>query len=123
IITSSRYEAVKAVDHQRVLMYWNLGKRIFEEEQNGEERAGYGEQLIKFLSAELKPEFGTGFSSRNLNLFRQFYRAFPIVHALRAQLSWTHYRNLISIDSEDKREFYIAETIKNHWGARQLERQ
>lgn len=123
IITSSRYEAVKAVDHQRVLMYWNLGKRIFEEEQNGEERAGYGEQLIKFLSAELKPEFGTGFSTRNLNLFRQFYRAFPIVHALRAQLSWTHYRKLISIDSEDKREFYIAETIKNHWAARQLERQ
>jgi len=104
-------------------MYWNLGKRIFEEEQKGEDRAVYGEQLIKFLSAELQPEFGTGFSSRNLNLFRQFYRAFPIVHALRAQLSWTHYRKLISIDSEDKQNFYIAEAEKNNWSARQLERQ
>ena len=75
------------------------------------------------MSAELQPEFGTGFSSRNLNLFRQFYSAFPTVHALRAQLSWTHYRKLISLDSEDKRNFYIAETEKNHWAARQLERQ
>lgn len=123
IIESSRRKAIKAVDHQRVFMYWNLGQRIFEEEQKGKERAGYGEQLIKFLSAELQPEFGTGFSSRNLNLFRQFYRAFPIVHALRAQLSWTHYRKLTSIDSEDKRNFYIAEAEKNHWSARQLERQ
>lgn len=123
IIHSSRYEAAKAVDHQRVLMYWHLGKRIFEEEQQGKDRAKYGAQLIKYISKELQPEFGSGFSSRNLNMFRQFYRAFPIVHALRAQFSWTHYRKLISIDSEDKRNFYIAETEKNHWGARQLERQ
>jgi len=123
IIQSSRDEAAKAVDHQRVLMYWHLGKRIFEEEQQGQDRAKYGTQLIKYISKELQPEFGSGFSSRNLNMFRQFYRAFPIVHALRAQFAWTHYRKLISIDSEDKRNFYIAETEKNHWSARQLERQ
>lgn len=123
IISRSRQDAIKAVDHQRVLMYWNLGKRIFDEEQEGKERADYGSQLINELSRELQPEFGSGFSSRNLNLFRQFYRAFPIVHALRAQLSWTHYRKLISIDSEDKRSFYIAESVKNNWSARQLERQ
>jgi predicted nuclease of restriction endonuclease-like (RecB) superfamily len=123
IINSSRFEAAKAVDHHRVLMYWNLGKRIFEEEQLGKERADYGTRLIRFMSKELQPEFGSGFSFTNLNLFRQFYRAFPIVHALRKQLAWTHYRKLIKIDSEDKREFYIAETIKNHWGTRQLERQ
>lgn len=123
IISRSRQDAVRAVDHQRVLMYWNLGKRIFDEEQEGKERADYGSQLINELSRELQPEFGSGFSSRNLNLFRQFYRAFPIVHALRAQLSWTHYRKLISIDSDDKRSFYIAESVKNNWSARQLERQ
>lgn len=123
IISRSRQDAIKAVDHQRVLMYWNLGKRIFDEEQEGKERADYGSQLINELSRELQPEFGSGFSSRNLNLFRQFYRAFPIVHALRAQLSWTHYRKLISIDSEDKRDFYIVESVKNNWSARQLERQ
>lgn len=123
IIHSSRLQAAKAVDHQRVLMYWHLGKRIFEEEQLGKERADYGTQLIKYLSKELQPEFGSGFSFTNLNLFRQFYRIFPIVHALRKQLSWTHYRKLISIDSEDKRSFYIAESEKNHWSARQLERQ
>ena len=83
IIESSRRKAIKAVDHQRVFMYWNLGQRIFEEEQKGKERAGYGEQLIKYLSQALRPEFGNGFSYTNLNLFRQFYRTFPIVHALR----------------------------------------
>lgn len=114
IIHSSKFEAAKAVDHQRVLMYWQLGKRIFEEEQLGKERADYGKKLIRFISKELHPEFGSGFSFTNLNLFRQFYRVFPIVHALRKQLAWTHYRKLIKIESEDKREFYIAETIKNH---------
>ncbi len=123
IISRSRQDAVRAVDHQRVLMYWNLGKRIFEEEQLGKDRANYGTQLIRYISKELQPEFGSGFSFTNLNLFRQFYRAFPIVHALREQLSWTHYRKLISIDSEDKRSFYIAESVKNNWSARQLERQ
>ena len=123
IIASSRHRAVQAVDHQRVVMYWNLGQRIFEEEQGGEDRARYGEQLIKFLSSALQPEFGSGFSTRNLNLFRQFYRTFPIVHALRSQLGRTHYRKLISLDSEDQRNFYIAESEKNNWSARQLERQ
>lgn len=123
IINASRFEAAKAVNHHRVLMYWNLGKRIFEEEQLGKERADYGTQLIKFMSKELQPEFGSGFSFTNLSLFRQFYRVFPIIYAVRKHLGWTHYRKLIKIDSEDKREFYIAETIKNHWGARQLERQ
>jgi predicted nuclease of restriction endonuclease-like (RecB) superfamily len=79
--------------------------------------------LIKSLSDDLQPQFGSGFSVRQLETCRQFFRTFPIAHALRAQLSWTHYKKLISIDNQDKREFYIAETTKNNWTARQLERQ
>lgn len=90
IIAESKERAIRAVDHHRTLMYWHIGKRIFEEEQEGKERADYGAYLIKFLSEQLQPEFGSGFSVRQINLYRQFYRTFPIVHALRAQLSWTH---------------------------------
>ncbi len=123
IIAGAREKAIRAVDHGRVLMYWHIGKVIFEEEQAGKERAGYGTYLIKYLSERLQPEFGSGFSRRQLEMFRQFYRMFPIAHALRAQLSWTHYKLLLPIDNEDKREYYIAEAQKNNWTSRQLERQ
>jgi predicted nuclease of restriction endonuclease-like (RecB) superfamily len=71
----------------------------------------------------LQPQFGSGFSGRQLERYRQFYRLFPIASALRTQLSWTHYKTLISLDNADKREFYLAEATKNNWSARQLERQ
>lgn len=79
--------------------------------------------MIKSISSEFQPQFGTGFSVRQLERYRQFYRTFPIASALRTQFSWTHYRLLISIDNKDKRAFYIAEVEKNNWTARQLERQ
>lgn len=123
IIAQSNDRAVRAVDHQRTLMYWHIGKRIFEEEQQSKDRADYGSFLIKYLSEKLQPEFGSGFSVRQINLYRQFYRTFPIVHALHAQLSWTQYKLLLSVDNEGKREFYVAETKKNNWTSRQLERQ
>lgn len=123
IISNSQERAIRSVDFERVLMYWQIGKVIFEEEQSGKERAAYGTFLIKSLSEELEPLFGSGFSFRQLNLFRQFFRVFPIVNALRSQFSWTHYRNFIRIDNEDKRAFYLAESEKNNWTARQLERQ
>ncbi len=123
IIAQSKDKAIRAVDHQRTLMYWHIGKRIFEEEQEGKERADYGTFLIKYLSEQLQPEFGSGFSTRQINLYRQFYRTFENVHTLYAQLSWSQYKLLLSVDSQDKREFYIAETIKNNWTVRQLERQ
>lgn len=104
-------------------MYWQIGKVIFEEEQQGEDRAAYGTFLIKGLSEELQPQFGSGFSKRHLHWYVQFYRTFPIVNALRSLLNWTHYRTLIQIDNQDKREFYIAEATKNNWSARQMERQ
>lgn len=123
IIADSREQAIRAVDHSRVLMYWHIGERIFEEEQQGKDRADYGKQLIRSLAEQLEPEFGSGFSKRQLDLMRQFYRTFPIVNAVRSQLSWTHYRLLIRLDNEDKREYYIAEAAKNNWTTRQLERQ
>jgi predicted nuclease of restriction endonuclease-like (RecB) superfamily len=123
IISTSRDRAIRSVDTERVLMYWQIGKVIFEEEQQGKERAGYGEFLIKTLAQTLEPQYGSGFSYRQLSLFRQFFRTFPIVNALRSQFSWTHYRTLIRLDNQEKMEFYIAETSKNNWTARQLERQ
>lgn len=123
IIANAQERAIRSVDSERVLMYWQIGKVIFEEEQQGRERAGYGEFLIKSLEQSLKPQFGSGFSVRQLQMCRQFYRTFPIANALRSQFSWTHYRRLISIENADKRDFYIAEADKNNWTARQLERQ
>jgi predicted nuclease of restriction endonuclease-like (RecB) superfamily len=123
IIAAANEAAIRSVDVERVKMYWNVGRKIFEEEQQGKERADYGTFLIQVLSKELEPLYGSSFSYRQLNLFRQFYRTFPIVNALRSQFSWTHYRMLIRIDNQDKREFYIAEAEKNNWTARQLERQ
>lgn len=123
IINSAKENAVRAVDHERVIMYWHIGKRIFEEEQHGAARAEYGTQLIKYLSEQLQPQFGRGFSARNLNLFRQFYRGFPIVQTVSAQLSWSHYSLLLTIPEAEKREFYKIETIKNNWSFRQVERQ
>ena len=123
IIDQSKDNAIRVVDHQRTLMYWHIGKRIFEEEQEGKNRADYGTFLIKYLSEQLQPLFGSGFSIRQINLYRQFYRIFENVHTLYAQLSWSQYKLLLTIDNQNKREFYIAETIKNNWTVRQLERQ
>ena len=123
IIATAKERAIRLVDTERVLMYWQIGKVIFEEEQEGKERAEYGEFLIKSLANTLEPQYGTGFSIRQLELCRQFYRTFPITNALRSQFNWTHYRTLIRIENQDKRAFYIAETDKNNWTARQLERQ
>ncbi|MGE8428101.1 MAG: PDDEXK nuclease domain-containing protein [Sphingobacterium sp.] len=123
IIAQSKENAVRAVDHQRTLMYWYIGKRIFEQEQRGKDRADYGKYLTQYLAKALEPEFGSGFSRRQIELFRQFYRIFPIANALRSQLSWTQYRLLMRLDLDEQREFYMAETIKNNWTSRQLERQ
>lgn len=123
IIANSKDSAIRAVDHQRTLMYWHIGKRIFEEEQQGKDRADYGKFLTKYISEELEPEYGSGFSKRQIELFRQFYRTFPNTNTLYSQLSWSQYKIIIRLESQDKIEFYIAETVKNNWTVRQLERQ
>ena len=92
IINAARQTAVRSVDFCCVQMYWNIGRRIFEEEQQGKERAEYGTYLIKNLASRLKPEYGSGFSSRQLLFSRQFYLLYPIVNALRSQLNWSQYK-------------------------------
>lgn len=123
IIGLARTQAVRSVEFYRVQMYWKVGERIFNEEQQGKERADYGAYLIRNLAKELEPEFGSGFSYRQLNWCRQFYRTFPIVNALRSQLNWSQYRMLIFIEDDSKREYYELEAVKNSWTGRELERQ
>ena len=123
IINSARQNAVRSVDFCRVQMYWHMGKRIFEEEQQGKDRADYGTYLIKNLAKQLEPEYGSGFSYRQLAFCRQFYRVYPIANALRSQLNWTQYRMLIQIDDPDKRIYYELESVNNGWTARETERQ
>ncbi|MFY8188997.1 MAG: PDDEXK nuclease domain-containing protein [Flavobacterium sp.] len=123
VIERTRENAVRSIDHHRTLMYWEIGKYIVEEEQEGKERATYGKYINKYLSQNLEPVYGSGFGIRQLETMRKFYIAFPIANALRSQLNWTQYRLLSRISDADKKEFYIAESIKNHWTSRQLERQ
>lgn len=104
-------------------MYWQIGRRIVEEEQGGSARAEYGKSLIKNLAKELEPEFGSGFGKRQLDYSKKFYLEFPIVHTLYAQLNWSQYKWLLDIADKDKREYYILETINNCWTARQMKRQ
>ena len=123
IIETARTNAIRSVDFSRVQMYWLLGKRIFEEEQQGKDRADYGTYLIRNLAEELMPTYGSGFSVRQLEQSRRFYRMYPIANALRSQLNWTQYRLLIQIEDPCKREYYELESVNNAWTARETERQ
>ena len=123
IINSARSNAVRSVDFCRVQMYWNIGRRIIEEEQHGKERADYGAYLLKNLAKVLEPEYGSGFSVRQLEMCRKFYRIYPIANTVCSQLNWSQYKLLISIPDESKREYYQLEAVNNNWTKRQLERQ
>lgn len=123
IILSARESAIRSVDTVRVQMYWKLGERIFIEEQKGQDRAEYGAYLLQNVALEIEKEFGSGFSVRQLERARQFYRTYPIATALRTQLNWYQYRLLIQIDDKDKREYYELESANNNWTGRELERQ
>ena len=123
IIETAKTNAVRSVDFQRVMMYWRLGERIVVEEQQGKARSEYGSYLLQNLAQQLEPEYGSGFTVRQLERARQFYRTFPIATALRTQFNWYQYKLLIQIDDSDKREYYEQETLHNAWTGRQLERQ
>ena len=123
IIDAARANAIRSVDFCRVQMYWTIGKRIFEKEQQGKERAEYGTYLIRNLAKEIEPEYGSGFSVRQLERSRQFYRLYPIASTLRTQLNWSQYKLLIAISDPDKREYYQLEAVNEGWTGRQLERQ
>ena len=123
IIAYARQNAVRSVDFCRVQMYWNIGRRILETEQNGKERAEYGSYLLKNLAKKLEPEYGSGFSVRQLERSRQFYKMYPIASALRTQFNWTQYKLLLAIPDDYKREYYELEAVNNAWTSRELERQ
>jgi predicted nuclease of restriction endonuclease-like (RecB) superfamily len=125
MLRQARQQAYSAVNSAMVEAYWNIGRRIVEEEQKGSQRAGYGEGLIKELSKQLTGEFGKGFSVANLKNFRQFYLTFPDSeksYALRSQLTWTHYRLIMRVESQTAREYYLQEAATQSWSTRQLER-
>ena len=121
IIGARRRVAVSAYSEQ-VAMYWHVGRRIRVDLLN-EERAGYGEQIVATVSQQLTAEFGRGYSKRNLYNMMRFAEVFPdeeIVHALRTQLTWTHFRALIAIDDPLKREFYTEMCRVEGWNTRTL---
>ncbi len=103
-------------------LYWNIGNAIMEI-QRGDERASYGETVLEKLSQKLTAEFGKGFSKRNLERMRKFYIYFPIATTVLSQLSWSHYLELLKIDEEIKRKFYMKEAINSRWSVRELQRQ
>lgn len=111
-----------AVNSAMVQAYWEIGEQIYI--ACGEnDRAEYGKGLLRYLSVKLTAEFGTGFTERNLRNMRQFYQAYPIRHTVCTELSWSHYRILMRISEEKRREWYTEECAKSGWSVRQLERQ
>jgi hypothetical protein len=123
LIQSARQRALRAVDTVQVQTCWEIGRHIVEFEQGGSARAEYGSQLLQTLAAALAAEFGRGFDISNLRYMRLFYHAFPIRDALRHELSWTHYRTLLRVESEPARQWYMREAASQGWTTRALERQ
>lgn len=125
LLKSARESIVSNVNSTMTKTYFLIGKRIVEEEQNGNERAEYGKSLIKNLSLELTKEFGKGFSQRNLEQMRKFYKVYEIPQTLSAEfrLSWSHYLILMRMDNIAERNFYEIEAVQNNWSLRELRRQ
>jgi predicted nuclease of restriction endonuclease-like (RecB) superfamily len=123
LIADSRQQVLRAVDAVQVQTYWHIGRHIVEFEQGGAQRAAYGQRLLPQLGQTLSAEFGRGFDATNLRHMRAFYQAFPIRDALRRELSWTHYRLLLRVDSAQARQWYVQETAAQNWSTRALERQ
>ena len=123
LIADSRQQVLRAVDVVQVQTYWHIGRHIVEFEQGGALRAAYGRGLLTQLGRALTAEFGRGFEERNLRNMRAFYVAFPNWNALRSELSWTHYRLLLRVDSAEARQWYVREAAAQNWSTRALERQ
>ncbi|MCI0487155.1 MAG: DUF1016 N-terminal domain-containing protein [Blastocatellia bacterium] len=123
ILEEARATAYRAVNSAMVQAYWQIGRIIVEQEQKGRKRADYGKALIAELARRLTENYGKGFTESNLKYMRQFYLTFPIRHALRDELTWTHYRLLLKVEKQDARDFYMLEAAENRWSTRELERQ
>ncbi len=123
VILEARRQAITAVDVVQVRTCWVVGRHIVEFEQAGQTRAAYGKAVLAQVSAQLTAEFGKGFDASNLRYMRLFYQAFPNCDALRHELSWTHYRLLLRVDSATARDWYMNEAATQNWNTRALERQ
>ena len=123
IISQARHKAMQYVNEAMVTAYWEIGREIVEEEQKGQVRAEYGKRIVEELSHRLRLEFGKGFDRATLWRMRDFYNTFPILAAVRRELSWTHHRILLAIKKPEVRAFYEEECAKANWSTRELERQ
>lgn len=135
-LSDAKQNIIRTIDTEIIYAYWNIGKEIIEEEQNGEKRADYGKAIIQQLSERLVKELGRGYSKSTLADIRKFYLTYSnndsmIFHALSGKsnqntqpmLSWTHYRILMRVNNNEARAFYEIEAIQNKWSSRELERQ
>ncbi|WP_294265285.1 PDDEXK nuclease domain-containing protein [uncultured Chryseobacterium sp.] len=122
IIIDAKTQVYRSSNTILLKMYWEIGKLIIEDEQDGELRAKYGKLVLKHLAAKLSLEFGKGFNERNLNNMRAFFVAFPIWNAVRTELSWTHYRIISRVENPEHRIQYIEHSIEGNWNTRTLQR-
>ena len=125
ILKNAREKAYTAVNSAMVEAYWEIGRRIVEEEQNGKERAEYGKEILQNLSKELTEEFGKGYSYRTLREIRQFYLMFSDFEKWRtvsAKLTWSHFQKVLRVSDEKARIFYLTEAAENMWSVRTLDR-
>ncbi len=125
ILSNARKRAYSAVNSAMVEAYWNIGKRIVEEEQDGKERAEYGKEIIKKLSKELTTEFGKGFSERTLWEIKQFYLIFIDFEKLRtvcAVLKWSHIKLIMRVSNKEAQQWYLKEAAEQNWSVRTLDR-
>lgn len=126
ILADARRTAYTAVNSAMVAAYWQIGRRIVEEEQGGAAKATYGDGLLKALSKDLTAEFGKGFSLANLKNFRKFYLTFPDrekSYTLCSLLTWSHNRLIMREENAKARLYYLHETRSQNWSVRQLQRQ
>lgn len=126
ILADARRATYTAVNSAMVAAYWQIGRRIVEEEQGGEAKAKYGDGLLKELSRALTAEFGKGFSLANLKNFRKFYLTFPDrekSYTLCSKLTWSHNRLIMREVRLEVREFYLRQSALENWSVRQLQRQ
>lgn len=125
IIEEGRKQAYTAAGNIALATYWNVGRRIVEEEQNGNSRAEYGRRLIAELANNLKKDYGLGYGKRNLAYYRQFYLVFndiEILHEFVQNLSWTHIRRLLSVTDPKARQWYMRQASKDMWSTTTLDR-
>ncbi|MDO5341513.1 MAG: PDDEXK nuclease domain-containing protein [Bacteroidia bacterium] len=122
VLQQARQTAYRAVNFTMVTAYWEIGRLITEDELKWE-RAEYGKQVLKNLAERLTNEFGKGFDESNLRYMRLFFKAFPICDTLRHELTWSHYRRLLSVENEPARLWYMNEAANEVWSTRQLDRQ